>query len=192
MSHLALRRHFVLLGLLLFTAVLPHRAIGSEPAPQPAIAKYEAQFMESMIDHHAMAVMMGSLCTSRAVHPELLALCTDIVDSQSAEIQTMQAWLQQWYGITATPDVQENRMQRLASLSGSDFEIAFMETMIRHHARALREAAGCVERAFHAELVSLCENIIAAQLAEIQMMRTWLCQWYTICRPEGSADPSQS
>ena len=52
--------------------------------------------MEDMIDHHAMAVMMAEMCTMKVVHPELITLCQNIIASQSAEIQMMQTWLQDW------------------------------------------------------------------------------------------------
>jgi uncharacterized protein (DUF305 family) len=41
-----------------------------------------------------MAVMMAEMCTMKAIHPELLSLCQNIIASQSAEITMMQAWLQ--------------------------------------------------------------------------------------------------
>ena len=59
------------------------------PAPDKQTAKYEIKFMENMIDHHAMAVMMAQMCTMKAIHSELLTLCQNIITSQSAEIQMM-------------------------------------------------------------------------------------------------------
>ncbi len=72
-------------------------------------------------------------------------------------------------------------IERLASLSGAEFEIAFMEMMIEHHEAAIREAEECLRRAYHRQLRRLCENIIETQSAEIEQMQTWLCQWYGIC-----------
>ena len=68
------------------------------------------------------------------------------------------------------------------SLSGAEFEIAFMEMMIKHHEAAIREGERCLDRAYHAELRSLCEDIIETQSAEIAQMQTWLCEWYGICK----------
>ena len=33
-------------------------------------------------------------------------MCQDIAANQTAEIETMQAWLQDWYGIAYEPDMQ--------------------------------------------------------------------------------------
>lgn len=63
--------------------VQPVAALANGPAPTQAQSRYEVFFMEEMIDHHAMAVQMATMCEQRAVHPELLSLCTSIKTSQS-------------------------------------------------------------------------------------------------------------
>lgn len=157
----------------------------SGPAPDRSTARYEVDFMTGMIDHHAMAVEMAEMCVEKAIHEELRTLCQDIIATQTQEIQQMQSWLQQWYGITYSPEMKPGdmrMMEKLAALSGAEFEIEFMQMMIKHHVKAIREASKCVDRVFHEDLHDLCENIIVTQAAEIEQMRTWLCEWYGICR----------
>ena len=62
------------------------------------------------------------------------------------------------------------------------FEIRFMETLIRHHRKAITEAEKCLARGYHDELRDLCQGIIETQSAEIAQLETWLCQWYGRCR----------
>lgn len=50
--------------------------------------------------------------------------------------------------------------------------------MIRHHRAAVREGERCIDRAYHEDLVELCEDIVEAQTAEIALMRGWLSEWY--------------
>ena len=57
----------------------------------------------------------------------------------------------------------------------------FMKRMISHHAAAIKEAQDCLEEAYHPDLLNLCQNIITAQHQEIQVMQTWLCEWYEVC-----------
>ena len=158
--------------------------IASAPAPERPAAKYEQDFMMNMIDHHEMAIQMAQICLEKAVHEELRQTCENIIAVQRREQQQMQAWLSDWYGISYAPRMKPGdmrQMERLASLSGEEFEIAFMEMMIRHHRKAVREGEQCVRKAYHPELIEMCENIIAAQSAEIRQFEQWLCQWYGRC-----------
>lgn len=158
-------------------------ATASEPAPDQRTARYEVDFLTGMIDHHAMAVHMAMMCQEKASHDELRQMCEDIAASQQQEIETMQGWLRDWYGVAYAPEMRmDGGMRRLMSATGADFEILFMESMIRHHTRAVREAETCQERAYHPELVQLCDDIETVQLREIETMSDWLCEWYDRCR----------
>jgi uncharacterized protein (DUF305 family) len=55
-----------------------------------------------------------------------------------------------------------------------------MKMMIGHHNMAVEMASLCADRAVHPELESLCQDIIAAQTAEIADMQSWLEDWYDI------------
>jgi uncharacterized protein (DUF305 family) len=178
-------------GLLLATGLVA-AAQADAPAPDEATARYEVDFMTGMIDHHQMAIEMSQMCLEKAVHEELTAMCEDIIAAQSQETTTMQSWLQDWYDVDYAPTMNTGdmkSMERLERLEASDFEIAFMRSMTRHHWKAVREAQQCVENAYHDELVALCEGIISTQLAEIEQLKTWLCEWYDRCggRPAGTA-----
>ena len=72
-------------------------------------------------------------------------------------------------------------MKRMMSMTGEMIEIEFMHMMIRHHFQAVKQAQQCQRRAYHAELISLCKDMEAAQIEEIQLMQMWLCSWYGIC-----------
>jgi uncharacterized protein (DUF305 family) len=188
--HLACRWLAVVAIALAAWATTP-AATAAAPAPDRATAQYEIRFMEEMIDHHAMAVHMGEMCLDKATHAELLATCQDIVTAQTQEIATMQSWHSAWYGVTYTPEMTQghhNMMERMGDMTAQEFEVMFMKMMIRHHWTAIVKASTCVDRAGHDELVALCEDIIIAQSAEIEQMRTWLCEWYGLCNygPKGS------
>lgn len=60
-------------------------------------------FLQDMIPHHGMAVMMSQqlLTGGLAEHPEVTDLATTIRDDQRAEIMMMMDWLRTWFGTTA-------------------------------------------------------------------------------------------
>ena len=156
-------------------------AFADAPAGNEQSADFEVEFLKSMIDHHYMAVVMAQECVDKAVHPELAAMCEDIITVQNQEIEQMQTWLQEWYGITYEPQLSTGdmaSMQRLDRFTGAEYEIRFMQSMIRHHWAAVREAETCLDRAEHQDLLQLCQNIKTVQLSEIAQMQTWLEGWY--------------
>ena len=165
----------------------PGRVAADAPAAERSVARFEVRFMQGMIDHHAMAIEMAEACLDKAVHEDLRSLCQDIIDAQSAETEELQGFLADWYGLSYEPQMTRGDMrqvERFASLDGAQFEISFMEEMIKHHRTAIRMAEQCVDRVAHPELESLCEDIIEAQAAEIEQLRTWLCDWYDQCRKD--------
>jgi uncharacterized protein (DUF305 family) len=58
-------------------------------------------FLEDMIMHHRMAVMMADRIVRGKLteRPELLKLADGIIRSQNAEIERMEFWLLEWYGV---------------------------------------------------------------------------------------------
>lgn len=159
-------------------------AVAAAPAPARATAQHELRFSEDMIEHHTMAVHMGEMCLEKATHEDLKATCAEVVAMQSEEISTMRSWLGPWYGVSYSPYImqgQHNMMELMAGMSAEEFEVMFLKMMIRNHWSAVVKASACVDRALHEELVALCEDIIIAQPAEVEQMRTWLCDWYGIC-----------
>ena len=170
-----------LLVLAAMVAAFSTPVLADAPAPDKQTAKYEIKFMENMIDHHAMAVMMAHMCHMQATHPDLLAMCQNIIATQSAEIEMMQMWLQDWYGITYEPKMHMGEMQGHMKMDPEQFEIWFMKRMISHHATAIKEAENCFEEAYHPGLFTLCQDIIVMQTQEINTMQTWLCEWYGVC-----------
>ncbi len=58
---------------------------------------FDKEFIEQMIPHHQMAIMMARMLESGTNRPEMLQLAKNIQSSQVAEIQQMQDWYAVWY-----------------------------------------------------------------------------------------------
>lgn len=59
-------------------------------------ADFDREFVEQMIPHHEMAIMMAQMLRSSTDRPEMKRLADDIVTSQSQEIEMMRGWLTAW------------------------------------------------------------------------------------------------
>ena len=59
-------------------------------------ANFDEAFLQEMIPHHQMAVMMGQMLLSGTNRPEMKQLAQDIINAQEAEIAQMRSWLEEW------------------------------------------------------------------------------------------------
>ena len=60
-------------------------------------ADFDRAFIEQMIPHHRMGVMMASHAQWTSRHPELRQLEAAMVRVQSQEIEQMAQWYRQWF-----------------------------------------------------------------------------------------------
>jgi len=58
---------------------------------------FDKAFLEAMIPHHQLALMMVQMLEAGSNRTEMLQLAKNITVSQSREIQQMQDWYTQWY-----------------------------------------------------------------------------------------------
>lgn len=59
-------------------------------------ADFDRAFVEEMIPHHQMAVMMASMLKNGTNRPEMKKLADDIITAQTNEIDQMRKWLKEW------------------------------------------------------------------------------------------------
>jgi uncharacterized protein (DUF305 family) len=59
---------------------------------------FDLEFIQQMIPHHQMGVMMAQMVLTGNPSPEIKKLAESIIKAQTEEINQMQQWYQQWYG----------------------------------------------------------------------------------------------
>ena len=62
-----------------------------------AAADFDKAFLETMIPHHQLALMMVKMLEVGTNRQEMLLLAKNITVSQSKEIREMQGWYEKWY-----------------------------------------------------------------------------------------------
>ena len=113
---------------------------------------------------------------------------------QREEILTAQRFLREWYGRSHTPQLTSEHQQDIEQLEGTAtgdaFDIAFMQLLSRHHYEALPPSLQCLVGADpqHDELHRYCNNIVHAQVSDIQDMRHMLCEVYSLCDFQPSSE----
>ncbi len=58
---------------------------------------FDKAFIEEMIPHHQMAVMMAQMLQTTTQRPDMKSLAHDIIDAQTKEIGQMRSWYNTWY-----------------------------------------------------------------------------------------------
>lgn len=158
----------------------------------------DAHFIEQMIPHHQDAITMSKVALEKATRPEIKELATDIISSQSKEINQMKIWYKDWFGRelpTGESVMNQHGMMGSAKqntmhmgMTGTDMDIeklenaqdfdrAFVEDMITHHQMAVMMSSMLKNGTNRVEMKELADDIIAAQTSEIDMMRKWLLEW---------------
>lgn len=59
-------------------------------------AEFDKVFIEEMVPHHQMAVMMASMLRNGTSRPEMRQLADDIITAQTKEIGEMRDWYKTW------------------------------------------------------------------------------------------------
>ncbi|MDO8572064.1 MAG: DUF305 domain-containing protein [bacterium] len=166
---------------------------GNKTMSNQMMGAIDSHFIEQMIPHHEGAIAMANLALQKAKHPEIKTLATAIIAAQTAEIQSMNGWYQDWFG-KAVPKVSTGMMGGgMMSQSGmhmggqedmtvlenaSDFDKVFIEEMIPHHQLAIMMANMLQSGTDRPEMQQLARNIIESQSKEIQQMQAWYVEWY--------------
>jgi uncharacterized protein (DUF305 family) len=152
---------------------------GSMGAGMHVAVRSEAEFLVEMAAHHEEAIdAAGEL--ARSERPEMRELGRSIVEGQTAEVEQMRGWLEEWYPDTSTNADYEPMMRDLEGLTGDELDRVFLEDMIGHHMAAVMMSQQLVVRdlADHGDVEDLARSISSSQHAEILTMRAWLWEWF--------------
>jgi uncharacterized protein (DUF305 family) len=143
-----------------------------------------------MIGHHAQAVEMAELLSTRTSSEAMRKLGQRIQVSQTDEIKMMELWLSthgeevpsahahHMMGGTLMPGMlTQEEMDRLAASRGSEFDRLFLEGMIKHHEGALvmvKELFATAGAGQDADIFAFASDVDADQRMEIDRMRGML------------------
>lgn len=65
---------------------------------------FDKAFLEAMIPHHESAILMARRAFIASKRPQILRLASDIIASQSQEIDEMRDWKLNWFGSQVATD----------------------------------------------------------------------------------------
>lgn len=171
----------------------------SDPSP------VDIGFAQDMSVHHEQAVTMATLARERASDPHVRSLAFDIETNQRGQIGRMHGWLSLWdqpvqttgemmqwmsepghnHGKQAGHDTSGGLMPGMASseemahlrtLQGPEFDIEFLQLMLRHHEGGAPMAKYGRDHAALDAVQRLSGNMLSSQSIESDLMRTMLAE----------------
>lgn len=74
--------------------------------------------------------------------------------------------------------VDHSTMKSSPNAASAPYDLQFIDTMITHHQGAIDMAKPCAANAQHAEIKTLCANIVRDQKKEIDEMKSWRDKWF--------------
>ena len=106
----------------------------------------DVAFAQMMIPDHKMVAKMATLAEKRANSAKLKSLAAQMRKGQSAAVEKLQGWLQDWgkpasddmAGMSMPGAMSEQDMDTLGSMSGMQFDMMFAQMMIKHHEGSLQ------------------------------------------------------
>jgi uncharacterized protein (DUF305 family) len=170
---------------------MDHMNMGREIViPKGALfTKADVEFMQGMIAHHAQAIVMSRMAESHGANPQVLKLSNKIDQSQVPEIRIMQSWLQRnhqyvpdtssWHHVMMSGMLTPEQLKQLDAAKGVEFDRAYLQMMIQHHAGALRMVDDLFNSAMAGQEVDVnvfANDVVTAQTIEIGIMQKLLTQ----------------
>jgi len=140
----------------------------------------EIMFAQMMIPHHEQAISMSETALKKSRNQAILKLSNQIKSLQGTEKSQLAYWLRATdSSMTMDHDMQMSGMlttKELASLkrlTGTQFDRAFLQLMIKHHQGAI-EMLDLISDSKNMEAKALAKAINSAQSKEITSMKLLL------------------
>ena len=139
----------------------------------------EYEYLVKMIPHHREAVENAELLREQTDRRQMRTFASQIIETQSREIEQMEAWLNAWYPDRSHEAEYEPMMGDYEGVTGEELDLLFLQEMIPHHMAAVMMSQQLIVRdlAENRELVGFAVSIRDNQLAEIEQMSRWLDRW---------------
>lgn len=143
--------------------------------------KTDAAFAANMLPHHEGGVKLGQLAVDKGIDPQVKSIDQDIVDAQTAEIETLKRILQDsGGGSPVMPGPIEQRdmadMAKLQAASGQEFDRLSLEVISGHHSAAIQMAEIEKVGGKSSDAKELATSIVETQSSELTKFNTLLEQ----------------
>jgi uncharacterized protein (DUF305 family) len=145
---------------------------------QPVVVDNDLEFIDAMVPHHEMAVMMADMVLKKGSDAHVKEMAQTMKDAQASEIAELKATRKRLSGSDEVPEMHDPHMDEdmdaMMASSGAALDRMFLEHMIPHHAGAIQIAHNALPNLEEANLKAMAMKIVDDQAEEIGMIHDML------------------
>lgn len=182
----------------LFVTALTAAACGSSKATPATTAKpatsapvaagtpneVDVRFSQGGLGHHAQAVELAEIALDpkATARPEILALGKAIT-APSPEFSAIEGLLKKWNQPLELSKEEMAKMDgmatqatidKLATVSGTEFDTMFLNTLVKHHEGAIKMAEKAISEGSHPDLKPIATKLLAMRTSELTAIQALL------------------
>lgn len=135
-----------------------------------------------MLPHHHLGMVLNDLAAQHSSDVRLRRLVFEMTGYHSSEVELLGSWADE-HDVEAASEfrgrIPDDELASLRASRGAEFDLKWLDLMIRHHRGALEIAAAQTESGAAEELRELAESVLKIQGAEVvsmQELMTSLCE----------------
>jgi uncharacterized protein (DUF305 family) len=179
---------------------------GSDSSTTPAADSVDVGFSQDMAMHHLQAVQMANIARDRSTDANIRSFAFDVSSTQLEQVGRMKGWLMLWgqpeqpfqgrhmawmsgdagHGHNATAATSSGspmpgmatseELAELRSLSGAEFDVYFLQLMLRHHRGGTSMVEYAVDRAGEHAVRTLADSMLKSQASESEYLERLIAE----------------
>lgn len=156
-------------------------------SPGAADAVYDLQFLDTMTAQCQSAIDIAKPIAAKSDNAALKSFAAKIIRDQNKQIAQMKTWRGKWFADNPpavnmempgiTDSMKGINMRKLEAGDGKQLDLRFLGIMTQHHEGSLIMLKEAPDKAEHAEIKTLANQIIKNQEDEIKQMQAWKEAW---------------
>lgn len=153
---------------------------GTTEGVAPVVIENDVEFIDAMVPHHEMAVMMADMELAKGSDAHVKEMAQTMKDAQTTEIAELMATRKRLTGSDQVPEMHDPHMDEdmdaMMAAQGAALDRMFLEHMVPHHAGAIQMAHNALPNLKEANLKAIAGMIIESQSEEIGMIHDMLME----------------
>lgn len=148
-------------------------------SPNAQSKAYDHQFIDTVMQHHQMAMQMSQMSEPKATHPELKSKIRMMMEEQQKEMDELQSLKLKHYAdkgeainmeLPGMATAKKMDMHELMEVQGEAFDQKFITMMTQHHKTGVDLAQSEVRNGKQSDVKALAQKIIQSQKKDIADM----------------------